>query len=182
MPQLSVPAVGKWIFAFLVAQWVAVPDASRAMMEALVSLMAMDYVTGLSAAYTNKTLAYQIGARGLVKKGLMILLLMTAHIVERISGIELHLEFAGALGFAINEAISIVQNCAECGIWVPSSLVEALITVKKLKGTGATPEQLAALRGDTMGKLYVAGGTDKQMAQLRKDQAAGTSDESNATN
>lgn len=147
--QINLPAAVKWCMVFVIAQWAAVPDPSKSILIVLVGLMALDYCTGICAAYITKKMSSEIGGRGIIKKGLMLCLLLAAHLLEKASGIELHLEFAGALGFCVNEGISIVENCAKAGVWVPAGLVEALITVQKLKGSGATPEQLAKLRGDS---------------------------------
>ena len=173
MTAISLPAVGKWVFVFVVAQWLSVPEASRSAMIALIILMVVDFVTGLCSAFINKTLASAVNARALIRKGLIFLILLTAHVMERLAGIELHLEFAGAAGFAINEGIAILENCALCGVWIPASLVDALIKVKNIRGEGATEEQLAQLRGRTRAMAASAGASSDQMHQLREDQTAG---------
>lgn len=175
--ELSFPAIMKWLVAFAVAQWMAVPMDSRTVLQILVALMAVDYLTGLFSAFVTKTVSSEIGLRGLVKKGMVLCLLLASHLMEKLSGIELHLEFAGAIGCSVNEGISIVENCANAGVWVPGQVVDALIAIKKIKGGGATPEQLAQLRGDTMRDAYTGGASQAQLAQLRADQKAGTTSE-----
>ena len=143
---LNFPAALKWCVAFVIAQWLMLPDITRSLLLGLVILMALDYVTGMAAAWVSKSVSSEIGSRGLVKKGLILILLLSVHILERLAGIELHLEATGAIGFAVNEVISVIENCARAGVWMPEKLVAALIAVQKLRGSGATAEQLAQLR------------------------------------
>ncbi len=147
---VSLPAVAKWLCAFLLAQWLALAEPSRRALTVLVYLMAIDYATGLISAYVNRDLSSRTGVDGLLRKGMTILLILTCHIAELGTGIELHLEMAGAIGFAINEFISIVENCAKTGVWVPGQVVEVLLAIKKIKAKGATAEQLRALNDDAL--------------------------------
>lgn len=101
------------------------------MLVALVGLMALDYFTGLGAAFVTKTVSSDTGIKGLLKKAMMLSVLLAAHFLEKSVGIELHLETAGAIGFVVNEGISITENCNRAGVWIPPTILNALA---KLKG------------------------------------------------
>lgn len=148
MTELSLPAIGKWVFAFILAQWLAIEEPSRVAITTLMLLMGIDYVTGLLAGYITKELSSRAGARGLAIKGLVLSLILTAHILERLFGTEYHLELVGAMGYCVNEIISIVENCARSGVPIWTPLVKALLTIKHLVPKAATPDQLRALADD----------------------------------
>ena len=152
MKEITQPVLGKWVFAFVIAQWISIPLNNRHVLIALLALQVLDFVTGPAAAYETDLVSSAIGAKGIVRKALTMILLLTAHLIEKISDIELNLEFVGAIGFAVNEAISITENCGRAGLFIPKSLATALIALRDLKGDGATPEQLAQLRGEAAHK------------------------------
>lgn len=137
---VSVPAVAKWLGAIAVAQWLQIPGVVRA----LLFFMTADYVTGLAAAYVRRELSSAIGWRGLVKKTLVLILLLVAHVGEQSAGLNIHVEQIGAVGYIVSEFISIVENVARAGVPIPAQIVEALLAAKKLSKP-ATPEQLKAL-------------------------------------
>lgn len=141
---ISFPAALKWLAVFLVAQWVLIPSTVRT----LVILMAVDYAFGVATAFVRKKVSSAIGFRGLIRKMMVLALLLVIHVAEQQAGIELHIEQFGAMGYCVNELISIVENCAKAGIPIPAQLVTALLTVKHLRMQGATAEQLAELDGE----------------------------------
>jgi toxin secretion/phage lysis holin len=139
--QVSFSAVVKWLAALLMARWLTMPAALRI----LVCLMIIDYVFGVATAYLTGQLSSRIGLRGLVKKGLVLGLLLAIHLGENFSGIELNLEQIGAMGYAVNELISVVENAARAGLPIPAQFIDALLAAKRLKMARATPEQLDQL-------------------------------------
>ena len=142
IPQsLSFPAILKWLLAMIIAQWLRVPG----IMRALVILMAVDYATGLAAAFIRKQLSSEEGVRGLIRKSLIITLLITIHYIEKAANLDLHIDEFGALGYSINELISIVENCHKAGVPIPEQLVTALVSIHKLRGKTATEAQIAEL-------------------------------------
>jgi toxin secretion/phage lysis holin len=138
--KISVPAIVKWLAAFAVVEWLQLP----ASMRALVIFMSIDYASGLAVGFMRKELSSAIGLRGLVRKGMVLLLLLTVHIAEQNTGADLRLEHIGALGYMVNEIISIVENCARAGVPIPAQLVSALMSVQNLRGRPATGDELKA--------------------------------------
>lgn len=141
-------AIGKWMIALYMAQWLAIPSASRGALVTLGTLMFMDMVSGIWAGAVCGQLSSTAGMRGVSKKLGTLALLLILHYIEVRTGIELNLELAGALAYSVNEAISIVENFDRIGVPIPSKVVEALMTVKRLRVMNATPEQLRRLRTD----------------------------------
>ena len=104
-------------------------------LEALLTLMVIDYATGLLAAYINPDLKLDShkGFRGICKKIVIILLVVLAHELERASGV--HAVQSVVVWFFIgNEGLSIIENAAKAGIPVPQKLratLEQLSSEKK---------------------------------------------------
>lgn len=144
--KISVPAIVKWLAAFAVVEWLQLP----ASMRALVIFMSIDYASGLAAAFVRKELSSNEGLRGLVRKGMVLLLLLTVHLAEKSVGADLRLEHVGALGYIINEIISILENCGRAGVPIPQQFLAALLSVQKMqparkaKGAGAGDGQAAS--------------------------------------
>lgn len=112
--------------------------------QLLIVLMGFDFMTGLISGFVRQKLSSDVGFRGIAKKLLALILLLLLHILEQAMGTPFQIEKIGALAFAINEIISIVENCAAAGVPIPVQVVEALLNAKKLRRL-ATKEQLAAL-------------------------------------
>lgn len=145
---VSVWAIIKWVAAFLVAWWVHdVPAA----LKTLLLFQGVDYATGIAAAIVNKQLSSREAMTGFIRKGLIIVLVMMSHAIEMLASqmigqhIELNLESWGAYGFAITDAISIVENMARARVGVPEKLVQFLMMAKKIAPRMATEEQLQQL-------------------------------------
>jgi toxin secretion/phage lysis holin len=140
MMKISIPALAKWLVAFVIAEWISLPGSMRT----LVIFMAIDYASGLAVGFMRKELSSAIGLRGLVRKGMVLLLLLTVHIAEQNAGADLRLEHIGALGYMVNEIISIIENCARAGVPIPAQLVSALMSMQNLRGRPATGDELKA--------------------------------------
>ena len=96
-------------------------------LEALLTLMVIDYATGLLAAYINPDLKLDShkGFRGICKKIVIILLVVLAHELERASGV--HAVQSVVVWFFIgNEGLSIIENAAKAGVPIPSKLRDTL--------------------------------------------------------
>ena len=110
---------------------------------ALIALLVLDFISGLSAAYIEGTRTGKKGLSskkclaGILKKVMYLLVVSVGHIVDTaING-------GGAIralviGFLMgNEGLSIIENCARCGLPIPKKLVEAL---EQLRGDVDTPD------------------------------------------
>ncbi len=139
----------KWLAGAVAALMAGTLFGSQAVLAGLVALMAIDWLTGLNAAFIRGEVNSETGTRGLVKKGQVLLLLLAVHVMEKLAGYELGLELWGAGGFCINEAISIVENVSRSGVYIPQALVDGLLKVKSMRPRQATRAELDQLRDDS---------------------------------
>lgn len=104
----------------------------------LIIFMAIDYISGLIVAgifhKSKKTqsgaLESRAGLKGLIRKGMMLLIVLIAYRVD----ITMHTTIAkdaAVIGFIANELISIVENCGLMGIPLPEKLTNAIDVLKK---------------------------------------------------
>ena len=101
---------------------------------ALVTVIVIDYATGLARAYIQAELSSKIGFKGIVKKLTYFALVAVAVIADNITGAGELLRTA-VIGFLIaNEALSILENYAiVTGQKAPRILINVL---NKLKDAG----------------------------------------------
>ena len=94
---------------------------------ALLTLMVIDYATGLLAAYINPDLKLDShkGFRGICKKIVIILLIVLAHELEKATGVPA-VQSIVVWFFIGNEGLSILENSAKAGVPVPAKLRETL--------------------------------------------------------
>ena len=102
-----------------------------ALINALIALVALDYVTGFICAAANKRLSSEIGFKGLIKKALIFALVAVAGVADKvIPATNQAIRAAVILFYIANEAISILENAAELGLPVPEKLKAVLIKTK----------------------------------------------------
>lgn len=101
--------------------------AWNAALEALVWAMAIDYLTGVLAAYINPQLMLdsRTGFRGICKKILTLLLVSLAHFVDSATGQQIVCT-AVVWFFLGNEGLSILENAAKAGVPIPEKLRQTL--------------------------------------------------------
>jgi toxin secretion/phage lysis holin len=93
----------------------------------LIAFVAVDYLTGLLRAITEKTLSSRIGAKGIVKKVLIFLLVGIANLVDvyLLTDGEA-LRMAVIFFYIANEGISLLENATAIGLPVPEKLKDVL--------------------------------------------------------
>ena len=102
-----------------------------ALINALIALVALDYVTGVICAAANKRLSSEIGSKGLIKKAVIFALVAVAGVADKvIPATNQAIRAAVILFYIANEAISILENAAELGLPVPEKLKAVLIKTK----------------------------------------------------
>ena len=102
--------------------------------EALLILMVIDYLTGLSAAYImpDTYLDSRKGLKGIVKKFVIWGLIVLAHWFDIILGQDTFRSVA-VLFFIGNEGLSILENAANCGLPIPQKLKDTLAQFTEFK-------------------------------------------------
>lgn len=101
-------------------------------LKALVTLIILDYVTGILKAIYTKTLSSAIGFKGLIRKTLIFVVVATAVVAESVIGNTIPLREIVIIFFVCNEAISLLENASQF-IPIPDKLKETLIQLRDSK-------------------------------------------------
>ena len=113
--QMAIAALGGWLGYFL--------GGMDGLMIALIIFMALDYITGLMCAITDKKLSSAVGFKGICKKVLIIMLVGVAHVVDlQVVGTGDALRSAVVCFYLSNEGVSMLENAAHLGLPVPDKL------------------------------------------------------------
>ena len=99
--------------------------------QCLLVAIIIDYVSGLIKAFVTKTLSSQIGARGLLKKVAILLVVMLAVLIDRVTGESGAIRTLVIYYFVANEGLSITENLAQAGVPMPKIIKDALKALKK---------------------------------------------------
>jgi toxin secretion/phage lysis holin len=96
-------------------------------LEALVVAMAIDYTTGIMAAYINPRshLDSRVGFRGIGKKLMILSLVSLAHFLDMATG-QTVISLVVTWFYFGNEGLSIIENAAKAGVPVPEKLQKSL--------------------------------------------------------
>lgn len=97
----------------------------------LVIAIAIDYVSGIMKAFVLRELSSKIGLRGLLKKIGVLMVVMLAVIVDRVTGETGMIRSLVIYYFVANEGLSIIENLGQTGVPIPSSIKKALRALKK---------------------------------------------------
>ena len=97
----------------------------------IVTAIVLDYISGLIKAYATKTLSSKIGVKGILKKVGILCIIALSVLVDRITGETGAIRTLVIYYFVANEGLSILENLAEAGIPIPSSLKKALKAIRK---------------------------------------------------
>ena len=106
----------------------------------LLILMAIDYVTGLILAAVFKkspksddgALDSKAGFKGLVKKGMMLVLVLVAHLLDVEMGTN-YARDATCIALALNETISVMENAGQMGLPIPAVITDAIEVLRNKK-------------------------------------------------
>ena len=100
-------------------------------LQCLLVAIVIDYLSGLIKAYNTKTLSSSIGFRGILKKVGILLIVMLAVLVDRVTIDNGGVRTLVIYYFVANEGLSILENLAQAGLPVPKGLKNALKVIKK---------------------------------------------------
>ena len=130
----AVGAVGSFI-ASIFGGW----DTALA---TLLIFMAVDYITGLLVAGVfhaspkseNGALESKAGFKGLIRKGLVLVVILVACRMDMLLGVN-YIRDAACIAFIVNELISMVENFGLMGVPFPEPIKEAIELLQN-KGDG----------------------------------------------
>lgn len=100
-------------------------------LSCLLVAIVIDYISGIIKAYETKTLSSAIGFHGILKKVGILLIVMLAVLVDRITIDNGGVRTLVIYYFVANEGLSILENLAQAGLPIPKSLKNALKVIKK---------------------------------------------------
>lgn len=110
----------------------------------LVIFMGIDYITGLlcAAVFHNSkktetgTLESSECYKGLIRKGIMLLIVLAAYRLDLLIGSN-YIRDGVCIAFTANELISIVENCGLMGVPIPAVITNAIDILKKQDANSA---------------------------------------------
>ena len=112
-------AIGGWLGYFL--------GGCDGLLIALVVFVAVDYLTGVICAVSDKKLSSEVGFKGICRKVLIFLLVGIANIVDvQVIGTGSVLRTAVIFFYLSNEGVSLLENAAHLGLPVPEKMKDIL--------------------------------------------------------
>ena len=118
--QLAFTVLGGWIGYFL--------GGCDGLLIALVAFAAIDYITGIMCAVSEKKLNSKVGFKGICRKVLIFTLVGVANIIDvQVIGTGSVLRTAVIFFYLSNEGVSLLENAAHLGLPIPKKLKEILV-------------------------------------------------------
>ncbi|MGE8004397.1 phage holin family protein [Lysinibacillus sp. NPDC093216] len=118
----------------------------------LLLLMGLDILTGIFKAIKNGNLWSRKSLFGYARKLLVLIVIITANIIDQVLSLSGTLTFATVLFYIANEALSIIENMAQLGVLVPQQLAEKLKVIETQSEERLTSEVLDELVGKNVEK------------------------------
>lgn len=119
MIQIAFAALGGWLGYFL--------GGCDGLLIALVAFVAIDYITGVMCAVTDKKLSSEVGFKGICRKVIIFMLVGVANILDtRVIGTGSVLRSAVIFFYLSNEGISLLENAGHLGLPIPEKLKAVL--------------------------------------------------------
>ena len=117
--QIAITAIGGWLGYVL--------GGMDGLLIALVVFITIDYITGIMCAVIDKKLSSAVGAKGIFKKVLILMLVGIANVIDvHVVGTGSALRGATVCFYLSNEGLSILENTVHLGLPVPEKLKEVL--------------------------------------------------------
>jgi toxin secretion/phage lysis holin len=122
--QIAFTAFGGWL-GWVLGGW-------DGFLYALITLVVIDYLTGVMLAILEKRLSSEVGARGIFKKVLIFALVAVGHIIDtQVIANGSAVRTAVIFFYLSNEGISIIENAAKIGLPIPEKLKLVLEQLNK---------------------------------------------------
>ena len=119
MIQMVFAAVGGWLGYFL--------GGNDGLLIALVLFVAVDYLTGVMCAVSDRKLSSNVGFKGICRKVLIFLLVGIANILDvHVIGTGSVLRTAVIFFYISNEGVSLLENATHLGLPVPGKIKDVL--------------------------------------------------------
>lgn len=123
----------KAILAVLSAGLCTLLGAWNAAMTTLVTLIALDIVSGWSRAFVQQQLSSKESLRGTFKKVLIFVAVALAAQADNLAGTDGVVRNAVVIFYCASEGLSVIENVVAAGMPVPNFLREALAQLNERK-------------------------------------------------
>ena len=100
------------------------------LLKALVTLIILDYITGIIKSIYVKKLSSEVGFKGLLKKILILIIVALSVVIQKTINNSVPIREIVIVFFICNEGISIVENAAQF-IPIPEKLKAILLQIRK---------------------------------------------------
>jgi len=114
-------------------------------MTTLLTLAALDVVSGFARAAVQKKLSSKESWRGGVRKVLMFVVIAVGAQLDGLAGTDGLVRNAAVIFYCVSEGLSIIENVVGAGLPVPDVIRDALAQLSKEK---VEPTELASPRGE----------------------------------
>ena len=99
-------------------------------------LIVLDYITGMLAAKVTCTLSSKVGCAGIPKKLMILTMIVTAAFLDVLIKLYINPSLAVCLAitcsfYAVNEALSILENLGRAGVPYPQKLRDVIMVLNK---------------------------------------------------
>ncbi len=108
------------------------------LLKSLLTLMFLDYITGVCKSFVQSKANSSIGAKGIIKKVAYLCVISISVILDQMLNTDGGLRTLVITTFIFNEMLSILENSGELGIKIPNGLYKSL---EKLDKKGAEKEE-----------------------------------------
>jgi len=103
-------------------------------MTTLITLVALDFVSGFSRAAIQQRLSSKESWQGIGKKVLMFVVIALAAQIDGLLNANSVLRNATVIAYCVSESLSVIENVAAAGMPVPDFLKDALAQLSERKG------------------------------------------------
>lgn len=99
-------------------------------LQILITVIVLDYVTGVFKAVYNKEINSSVGLKGIIKKLGYLIVVAVAVILDKIAGNTGAIRTLVIYFFVANEGISILENWGGMGLPMPQKIFDVLEQLK----------------------------------------------------
>jgi toxin secretion/phage lysis holin len=100
------------------------------LLQILLALVIIDYVTGLLASGVEGKLSSKVGFKGIAKKIMIFCLVAVGHLIDKAIGDGSMIQNAILFFYLGNELLSILENAGRTGLPVPDQIKNAINVLK----------------------------------------------------
>ena len=101
------------------------------LLKAILTLMLLDYITGVCKSFVKKKVNSSIGAKGIIKKVIYLCIIAVSVILDKMLNTNGGLRTLVITSFIFNEILSILENSNEMGIKIPKVIYNSLEKLKQ---------------------------------------------------